>query len=153
VDLKEGLEKLTELFALLAKKYKVVFPIHPRTVNNLKNFGLYEKFSQLRNLVVTEPLDYFAFQNLIGHCKFIITDSGGIQEESTFVQVPCLTLRNNTERPVTCTIGTNTLIPFEIAEIEKYISQIENGSYKKGRIPDLWDGHATERILEVLSKH
>jgi UDP-N-acetylglucosamine 2-epimerase (non-hydrolysing) len=120
-------------------------------VNNLKNFGLHEKLTSNKKLITTSPLDYFAFQKLIKHCRYIITDSGGIQEESTFLRVPCLTLRNNTERPVTCTIGTNTLVPFNIPEIERYISQIEDGSYKKGAIPDLWDGHATERIFEVLA--
>ena len=151
VDSEEGLEKLIELFETITKKYKAVFPIHPRTVNNLKKFGLYEKLVKNTDLITTEPLDYFAFQKLIKYCKFIITDSGGIQEESTLLQVPCLTLRNNTERPVTCTQGTNTLVPFEINEIQKYIGQIENGTYKKGRIPDMWDGHATERIFKVLS--
>jgi len=150
VDSEEGLKKLIELFETITKKYKAVFPIHPRTVNNLKKFGLFEKLIKNTDLITTEPLDYFAFQKLIKYCKFIITDSGGIQEESTFLQVPCLTLRNNTERPVTCTIGTNTLIPFQINEIEKYILQIENGTYKKGQIPDMWDGHATERIFNVL---
>lgn len=151
VDLKEGLEKLIRLFEIIGTKSKAVFPIHPRTVNNLKQFGLYESLTANKNLVITEPLDYFAFQKLIRHCKYIITDSGGIQEESTFLRVPCLTLRNNTERPVTCNVGTNTLVPFDISEIEKYIAQIEAGTYKKGAIPGLWDGHATERIFKVLN--
>jgi len=152
VDFEEGLKKLIHLFEMIAQKCKAVFPIHPRTVNNLKNFGLYDKLIQNKNLVITQPLDYFAFQKLIKHCRYIITDSGGIQEESTFLRVPCLTLRNNTERPVTCTVGTNTLIPFDIQTIGEYIQQIENRTYKKGSIPDLWDGHATERIFEVIAK-
>ncbi len=151
VDFEDGLKKLIELFENIAKKYKAVFPIHPRTVANLKKFGLYDKLMQNKNLIITEPLDYFAFQKLIKYSKFIITDSGGIQEESTFLQVPCLTLRNNTERPVTCTEGTNTLVKFDIAEISKLISEIENGTYKKGKVPALWDGHATERIFEALT--
>lgn len=152
VDFEDELNKLIQLFKSITKKYKVVFPIHPRTVNSLKKFNLYQQLIQNDNIIITEPLDYFSFQKLIKYSKFIITDSGGIQEESTFLKVPCLTLRNNTERPITCTIGTNTLVPFQICEIEKYIVQIENGTYKKGRIPDLWDGHATERIFEVLSE-
>lgn len=151
VDIQEELEKLIRLFEIIGQKNKAVFPIHPRTVNNLKQFGLYENLTANKNLVITEPLDYFAFQKLVKQCKYIITDSGGIQEESTFLRVPCLTLRNNTERPVTCTVGTNTLVPFDISEIEKHIEQIESGAYKKGAIPDLWDGHATERIFKVLS--
>ena len=151
VDFEEGLKKLIELFENITKKYKAVFPIHPRTVANLKKFGLYDELMQNKNLIITEPLDYFAFQKLIKYSKFIITDSGGIQEESTFLQVPCLTLRNNTERPVTCIEGTNTLVKFDIAEISKLISEIENETYKKGKIPELWDGHATERIFEALT--
>jgi UDP-N-acetylglucosamine 2-epimerase (non-hydrolysing) len=150
VDFEEGLKKLIELFENITEKYKAVFPIHPRTVNNLKKFGLYERLIENKNLITTEPLDYFAFQKLIKYSKFIITDSGGIQEESTFLQVPCLTLRNNTERPITCTIGTNTLVKFDISEINKLISEIENGTYKKGKIPELWDGRATERIFTEL---
>jgi UDP-N-acetylglucosamine 2-epimerase (non-hydrolysing) len=150
VDFEEGLKKLIELFEKITQKYKAVFPIHPRTVNNLKKFGLHERLMQNKNLIITEPLDYFAFQKLIKYSKFIITDSGGIQEESTFLQVPCLTLRNNTERPITCTQGTNTLAKFNIPAINELIAEIERGTYKKGRIPDLWDGHATERIFEAL---
>ena len=100
-----------------------------------------------------EPLDYFAFQKLIFNCKFIVTDSGGIQEESTFARVPCLTLRPNTERPVTCTVGTNTLIPFDLKLIQEHILSIENGSYKKGDVPELWDGKATGRILETINNY
>ncbi len=152
VDHEEGLKKLIRLFEIITQKGKAVFPIHPRTVNNLKNFGLYGQLTKNKNLVITEPLDYFAFQKLIKYCKYIVTDSGGIQEESTFLRVPCLTLRNNTERPVTCTIGTNTLVPFNIEDVQGYITQIENSIYKKGEIPALWDGHATERIFEVLDR-
>jgi UDP-N-acetylglucosamine 2-epimerase (non-hydrolysing) len=97
-------------------------------------------------------LDYFAFQKLIKGSKFILTDSGGIQEESTFVGIPCLTLRPNTERPVTVTEGTNTLVPFELELVKNYISQIENSTYKKGTIPKFWDGKSTERILGIISK-
>lgn len=151
VDHKEGLEKLIALFDVITTKNKSVFPIHPRTVNNLKNYGLYEQLANNKRMILTEPLDYFAFQKLIKYCRYIITDSGGIQEESTFLRVPCLTLRNNTERPITCAIGTNTLVPFSLNKIESHIEQIENGSYKKGAIPEFWDGRATERIFQTLA--
>ena len=100
---------------------------------------------------MTDPLDYFAFQKLIKHSQFILTDSGGIQEESTYLGIPCLTLRPNTERPITLSEGTNTLIPFELNIIKDYILQIEEGKYKKGTIPKFWDGKSTERILEFIS--
>ena len=152
VDTKEGLEKLLELILHISKSYKIVFPVHPRTLKNIENFDLKSQFEQISELIFTQPLDYFAFQKLIKYSKFILTDSGGIQEESTFLQVPCLTLRPNTERPITCTEGTNTLIPFDLETIKNYLQQIENGTYKKGTIPKFWDGKATERIFENLNK-
>jgi len=150
VDSKEGLSKLLDVLLEVNKKYKIIFPVHPRTTKNIEAHGLKTRFDNISGLQFTPPLDYFSFQKLIKYSSFVLTDSGGIQEESTFLQVPCLTLRPNTERPVTCTIGTNTLVPFEVNEILKYISEIESGKYKKGRIPELWDGKATERIFEKL---
>lgn len=152
VDSEEGLNKLILLFESLSKAYQIVFPIHPRTINNLKKFNLYSNLLQNKHLIITDPLDYFAFQKLIKYSQFVLTDSGGIQEESTFLQVPCLTLRNNTERPVTCTQGTNTLVKFEIDEINQRINAIKNNTYKKGTIPEFWDGKSTERIFDAISK-
>ncbi|MBI2722888.1 MAG: UDP-N-acetylglucosamine 2-epimerase (non-hydrolyzing) [Bacteroidetes bacterium] len=152
VDNQKELGKLIDLINYVTKKYKVIFPIHPRTIKNAKEFGLYDQISNNKNLICTEPLDYFAFQKLIKECAFILTDSGGIQEESTFRQKPCLTLRPNTERPITVDEGTNTLLTFDLAEVKAHIQMIENGDYKKGSIPEKWDGKATERILEILNR-
>ncbi|TND05907.1 MAG: UDP-N-acetylglucosamine 2-epimerase [Bacteroidetes bacterium] len=152
VDSKEGLLHLLELVRVVAAKYDIVFPVHPRTVKNMQQFGLEQEFVNISRLHLTEPLDYFAFQKLVKSCRFVLTDSGGIQEESTFLQVPCLTLRANTERPVTVTLGTNELLPFDLETITDRIAAIENGTFKKGQVPPLWDGKATERIFEVLSK-
>ena len=102
--------------------------------------------------MMAEPMDYFAFQNMVLHSKFVITDSGGIQEETTFRQVPCLTLRANTERPVTVTEGSNTLVSFDEEEVMKLVDAILSNRYKKGTVPPLWDGNATHRILEILSQ-
>lgn len=151
VDSKEGLELLLQLVNQLTAKYRIVFPVHPRTIKCMEQFGLAEQFRSNKNLVLTEPLDYFAFQKLIQHAKFILTDSGGIQEETTFLQVPCLTLRPNTERPVTVTLGSNVLLPFELDGIMKCVNDIEQGTFKKGQIPPLWDGKATERIFDIVS--
>ncbi len=150
VDNKIELEKLIQLIEYVTINHKVVFPIHPRTIKNAKEFGLYERMIANKHLIYTEPLDYFSFQKLVKNCEFILTDSGGIQEESTYRQKPCLTLRPNTERPVTVDEGTNTLLDFDLEEIKTYIRQIEEGVYKKGTVPALWDGKATERILSVL---
>jgi UDP-N-acetylglucosamine 2-epimerase (non-hydrolysing) len=152
VDSKEGLEKLLELVNAISKKFNIVFPVHPRTIKNMQAAGLENSFRNNPKLIFTEPLDYFSFQKLIRESAFIITDSGGIQEESTFLKVPCLTLRPNTERPVTISIGSNELVEFEIKTILSKISDIETGKFKKGSIPPLWDGHATERIFEVINK-
>jgi len=151
VDTKDGLQKLLDLLLHISKSYKIVFPVHPRTLKNIENFNLKHEFEAIEELIFTQPLDYFAFQKLIKYSKFILTDSGGIQEESTFLKIPCLTLRPNTERPITCTEGTNTLIPFELETIKSYLKEIENGTYKKGSIPKFWDGKATERIFEQIS--
>lgn len=151
VDNKTELEKLISLIEFITTNYKVIFPIHPRTIKNAKEFNLYERIISNSNLICTEPLDYFAFQKLIKECSFILTDSGGIQEESTFRRKPCLTLRPNTERPVTVDEGTNTLLPFDLDIVKKHITEIESGAYKKGSIPKHWEGKATERILKILS--
>ncbi len=152
VDTSEGLVKLQKLLLTLAGTTKVVFPIHPRTLNNLKKFGLDDKIENNSNLLLIDPSGYLDFQHLILHAKYVITDSGGIQEETTYRQIPCITLRPNTERPVTADIGSNTLIDFELDGIINLINKIQSGSYKNGEIPPLWDGKATERIFEVINQ-
>ena len=152
VDSKEGLEALSKLIKAISARLDVVFPIHPRTLAKLKSFGMYSDLEKNERLKLISPLDYFSFQKLIKECRLILTDSGGIQEESTFMQVPCLTLRPNTERPVTAEIGTNTLVEFDIKSIESLVDQIESGKYKKGVVPPLWDGKATERIVRIIEK-
>jgi UDP-N-acetylglucosamine 2-epimerase (non-hydrolysing) len=152
VDVKDELLKLMKVIDHITGKRVLVFPVHPRTAKRLKEFGLYDRLTNNPNVVIGEPMDYFSFQKLIAGSKFVITDSGGIQEETTFRQVPCLTLRPNTERPSTIEIGSNTLAPFEIDTLEKLIDDIESDTYKKGKIPPLWDGKSTERIVDVLTR-
>lgn len=152
VDIKEGLDKILNLIADLDGKFDVVFPIHPRTKNNFVKFGLEEKLNSLTNLKLIGPAGYLDFQKLIKEAKLVLTDSGGVQEETTFRKVPCLTLRLNTERPSTVEVGSNTLMHFDNEAILNQIDTIINGTYKKGQIPELWDGKSTERIFEVLSK-
>jgi UDP-N-acetylglucosamine 2-epimerase (non-hydrolysing) len=152
VDDELGLKKLAALIEEVSKTMKIVFPVHPRTLKNMDIFGLGENFRRNKNLILTEPLDYFSFQKLVKQSTFILTDSGGIQEESTYLQVPCLTLRPNTERPVTVTVGSNELVPFDIPTIMNYIEQIINGTYKRGAIPPMWDGNTTKRVLEVINQ-
>jgi UDP-N-acetylglucosamine 2-epimerase (non-hydrolysing) len=152
VDSTEGQAKIMRLFEELSKKYTIVFPIHPRTRKNFEQSNKVAEWKANGNLHLLDPLGYFDFQALVKDAKLILTDSGGIQEESTFRQVPCLTLRENTERPITVDLGTNTLVPFDEQLILSLIADIHEGNYKKGAIPPLWDGNATERILGIISK-
>ncbi len=152
VDVPERLADLVDLIGEVARDRKVVFPIHPRTTKNLDRFGLIGRVRSIQGLVLCEPLDYFGFQKLIATCAFILTDSGGIQEESTYRRVPCLTLRPNTERPVTVSLGSNELVPLDMRAVREAIGRIERGEFKKGEVPALWDGRATERIFEVLER-
>lgn len=152
VDSAEGLNDLLSVIEMSTAKYPLVFPIHPRTLNNIEKFGMKERLENIKNLILAPPMDYFAFQKLIHDCKYVITDSGGIQEETTYRRVPCITLRPNTERPVTVTIGTNTLAPFDLSVIREIVQSIEQDTYKKGEIPPFWDGDATLRIAEHLTQ-
>ena len=152
VDSPERLAEVLDLVADITRDRKVVFPLHPRTAKNLVSFGLDSLARSIAGLVFTEPLDYFAFQKLVAKAGVVLTDSGGIQEESTYRQVPCLTLRPNTERPITVSVGSNELVPADMHVVRETIARIDAGQYKKGRIPPLWDGHATERVMETLEK-
>lgn len=150
----DNTEKLTELVSVIkeiASKGKVVFPIHPRTKNNLEKIGLLKDVTN-ENIILTDPVGYIDFMKLIGNSKGVITDSGGIQEETTYMQVPCLTIRPNTERPITNEIGSNTLLNLDKPAILKHVEEINNGTYKKGEVPEKWDGNATDRIVKVISK-
>lgn len=152
VDNIDGLKQLIDLINKITPQIKIVFPVHPRTVKNLETHQLLADLKNNSQLIFTEPLDYFSFQKLVKESKLIITDSGGIQEESTFLQVPCITLRPNTERPSTVTIGSNELMPFDTIAILNKITTILNGQFKKGNIPPLWDGNATSRIVEIIDQ-
>ncbi len=150
VDAKDRLEILLNIIGKVAEKSHLILPIHHRTKNSLIKHGLFEQLESNPKVIITEALNYLAFQKLISTCKYVLTDSGGIQEETTFRQVPCLTLRENTERPSTVTIGTNELVEYSFEAVAEKITEIENGTYKTGEIPQNWDGQATKRIVEVL---
>lgn len=152
VDVADRFSEVLDLVAEVSRQRKVVFPIHPRTAKNLQAFGLKSRADSIEGLVFTEPLDYFSFQKLVATAGFVLTDSGGIQEECTFRRVPCLTLRPNTERPITVTLGSNELVPADLGAVRAAIARIESGAFKRGQIPPLWDGHATERVVEVLER-
>ena len=131
----------------LNSQVKVVFPVHPRTRQRITDFGI-----DVRKLDLREPLPYVQFLSLQRRATAVVTDSGGIQEETTYLKVPCLTLRNNTERPVTVTMGTNILIGQDGGTLRVELAKILDGKQKAGTVPPLWDGHAGERIAEILNK-
>jgi UDP-N-acetylglucosamine 2-epimerase (non-hydrolysing) len=145
VDNEEGVRFIISMLQKLSEKCTLVFPIHPRTRKNIESMGLWFKFEDIKGLIIGEPMGYFDFQKLIKHSKFVVTDSGGIQEETTFCQVPCITIRENTERPSTTDIGTNHLVG---CDLEAILAALENP--KSGVIPEKWDGYTTERVIEVL---
>lgn len=151
VDVPEELGKLVVLIEEVASLYAVAFPIHPRTVTRLREFGLEARLRRCPGLRLIEPLDYFAFQRLIAGAACVLTDSGGVQEETTFCGIPCLTLRSSTERPSTVTLGTNELATFDVGLLLEKMLAIRAGGWKRGTVPPLWDGRATERIVEIIS--
>jgi UDP-N-acetylglucosamine 2-epimerase (non-hydrolysing) len=151
VDDPGSLSAILRLLNKHAQGRKVVFPVHPRTRSNIKAFGLEKEISP--EIILTEPIGYMDFLHLVKNALAVLTDSGGIQEESTFLGVQCITLRNNTERPVTVEVGTNHLAGTDIAKVDKIIGEVLGGKVKKGGIPELWDGKAAERICRQLIQH
>ena len=149
VDTREGLEEVVEILNRIPEKK--VLPLHPRTRKNLQAFAMLQEWESREDLILVEPMGYFDFQYLILNAKWVLTDSGGIQEETTFRQVPCITLRPNTERPSTIEVGTNRLVyPNDKGALYQAIEDMNAGKFPEGKIPDLWDGKATERVLKVL---
>lgn len=145
VDDEEKLRGIIEALLDVNRELHVVFPVHPRTRQRLGSVN--EKLSTLHLL---EPLPYIEFLRLQHDATAVITDSGGIQEETTYLGVPCLTVRENTERPITVELGTNILVGQDMERLRYELSKIVEGKAKAGRIPELWDGHAGERIADVL---
>ena len=153
VDVKENFEKLLNAFSQIEKDLKIVFPIHPRSRKMLSNFGLDNRIAEMKNLVLLDPIGYLDFMKLMQDAKLVLTDSGGIQEETTYLGIPCITLRENTERPVTIDVGTNILVGSNTELVVKEAKKVISGQAKQGRIPDLWDGHAAERIVEIILRN
>ncbi|MEJ2616765.1 MAG: UDP-N-acetylglucosamine 2-epimerase (non-hydrolyzing) [Ignavibacteriaceae bacterium] len=148
VDSKDFLKDLMILFEKLAEKRKIIFPVHPRTKKNLEDSGYIKNIN--KNIILTEPIGYIDFLALTKNSGLIITDSGGIQEESTYLGIQCITVRNNTERPVTVEVGTNHLIGTDLNSVEECTLDILTGKIKEGKIPEMWDGKTSERIVKYL---
>lgn len=148
-DNKETLKQILTTLIQISSQYTVVLPLHPRTEKALENFNL-KQLIQNQNIIITKPLGYFEFLKLIKETLCVISDSGGVQEETTILNIPCLTMRENTERPVTIQKGTSILIGDEYQLIPKYIKQIAKKEWKQSRPIQMWDGKTSERIVEYI---
>lgn len=150
VDTEETLRNFVSLLEEISESVPVVFPVHPRTLRNIRAFGFWKK--PPRGLSLLEPLGYLDFLRLQENARFVMTDSGGIQEETTALGVPCLTLRDNTERPVTIRHGTNRLAGTRPEEILRQVRRLLRGDLPPKRVPPLWDGRSAQRLLRVLER-
>jgi UDP-N-acetylglucosamine 2-epimerase (non-hydrolysing) len=148
VDSPEAVQSLLLLMEELGEHLSIVFPVHPRTRAVIEKWGQ-EKYS---NLKLIPPVGYLDFLGLLSRAKLVLTDSGGVQEETTALGVPCLTLRENTERPVTAAQGTNEIVGVDPIKIRRAVDAVLAGRWKTGRLPPLWDGHSAERIVDILRK-
>ncbi len=152
VDVPEAFSGILEALTVIQCDLPILFPAHPRTVKRITEFGFAKRLAAAPNLRLVEPLGYLEFLDLMMHAQLVLTDSGGIQEETTILGVPCLTIRENTERPITISQGTNLLVGPDPARIIATAQDVLAGCSKAGRLPELWDGRTAERIVSILQK-
>ncbi|MDA0986935.1 MAG: UDP-N-acetylglucosamine 2-epimerase (non-hydrolyzing) [Bacteroidetes bacterium] len=152
VDNKNKLGEIIKLLNEFTNYGKVFFPIHPRTRKMLENYNLFKKLSSNKKIIITNPLGYIDFISLTKNCKVVVTDSGGIQEESTFLKVPCITMRENTERPITIKVGSNILAGTNSKNIIDHVEKIFKNNIKSSKIPKYWDGNTATRIVHHLNE-
>jgi UDP-N-acetylglucosamine 2-epimerase (non-hydrolysing) len=144
VDSVETLAPIMDAIRTIADRIPIVFPVHPRTAQRLQQIGMHPRIR------TCEPISYLPFLGLVAKSRMVLTDSGGIQEETTVLGIPCLTMRPNTERPITCTMGTNILVGTDPRNIVKGATAVLGGHVRAGAIPEKWDGKAAERIVDIL---
>ena len=170
VDDKQALERIIRGLLEVSAHFPILFPVHPRTAKQVKAFGMegsfqfhsspdikpedyFEGKALKRKIHCFDPLGYLDFLNLMAHAKVVLTDSGGIQEETTVLNIPCITLRDTTERPITLTEGTNVLVHNDPEKIVAEVKKVLGGQTRVSQCPSLWDGHTAERIVAILAKH
>jgi UDP-N-acetylglucosamine 2-epimerase (non-hydrolysing) len=142
---------LLDVIGYIQERITLVFPVHPRTLGRVDAFGLRPRLDAMTNVIVAEPLGYHDMLQLNRNARFALTDSGGLQEETTVLGIPCITLRENTERPVTVEVGTSELAGSDPAKIRDAVDRILAGKWKKGGQPEGWDGKASERIVKAMA--
>ncbi|MDZ7345746.1 MAG: UDP-N-acetylglucosamine 2-epimerase (non-hydrolyzing) [candidate division KSB1 bacterium] len=152
VDNQEVLQQIFYALDEIQQQLPIVFPMHPRTRKMIAAFGMEKRVAGMSNLRIVEPLAYLPFLRLMSCAKVVLTDSGGIQEETTYLKIPCLTMRKNTERPITVTMGTNRLVGMNPEDILRGFSEAMNGFAAKAEVPPLWDGRASQRIVETIER-
>jgi len=150
VDDPQSLKKVSTILTKIAQRIPLIFAVHPRTRKNLQKYGLFAELEKTKGLLLPEPINYVRFMNLVFNCRLVITDSGGIQEETTYLGIPCLTLRPNTERPITISQGTNQLC--EVKDLEDKAEAIISGRIPQANKIEYWDGKTADRIVEYLRK-
>jgi UDP-N-acetylglucosamine 2-epimerase (non-hydrolysing) len=148
VDTKESLIPLLVCLNDISEKLELIFAVHPRTKNSLDKFNFYNSLNDNKNIKLIDPISYIPFMSLVRSAKVVITDSGGIQEETTYLDIPCLTLRENTERPITVTQGTNKLVTTQ--NLSENVDKVLSDQWTKGTKPDFWDGQAALRIRDTI---
>ena len=155
VDHKDNLEKILTVLGEISRDIPIIFPVHPRTRQKIHDFGLDNLFASSTvetGLRLIDPLGYLDFMHLMSEARFVLTDSGGIQEETTVLGIPCITMRESTERPITVTEGTNVVVGTDEQKILNECQKILNGEGKHGNIPELWDGGAAKRIVDIIAR-
>lgn len=150
VDAPEMLRQIVQTLNELSTRVPVIFPVHPRTRQRIADFNL--PLGDARRFALLEPVGYLEFLGLQRDAQLVITDSGGIQEETTFLGIPCLTVRYNTERPITVELGTNVLVGQEMTRLKSEAERVLAGDAKRGRVPPLWDGRSGERVAEIIAR-
>lgn len=150
VDDPKVFNRILDALEVIQKDLPIIFPIHPRTRKNLSSMGLQSRVESMKNLLLLDPIGYLDFLKLTSSAKLVLTDSGGIQEETTVLKIPCITLRENTERPVTVQIGSNQIVGTDTQKILKAYRNATSGNWREPQVPPLWDGHAAERIVKVM---
>lgn len=152
VDSKESLAEIYDIIESVLHHTKIIYPVHPRTKKMMESLGYLSRFEKLDNLTMIDPIGYIDFVKLVKESRFVLTDSGGIQEETTILKVPCLTMRENTERPVTITKGTNNLVGRNKVTLMNCVEDIMKSKFKRGEIPELWNGKSSTLIVNTILK-